>query len=60
MWIHGAAFLNQSLKIQEDWNPESGAEKIIGELQELSARRNAGEEISGLLWRPFRQRRMFR
>ena len=37
----GAAFLNHSPKIQEDWTPEAAAEEIISELQALFARHNA-------------------
>ena len=41
-----AAFLNQSFKIKGDLIPEAAAEEIIGELQALFARHNAGAVLS--------------
>jgi hypothetical protein len=48
MWINGAAFVNQSIKIQGDLIPEAAAEEIIGELQALFARHNAGAALSAI------------
>jgi hypothetical protein len=47
MRINGAAFFKQSfdLKIKGDMIPEAAAEEIIGELQALFARRNAGAAL---------------
>ena len=48
MRINGAAFFKQSfeLKIKGDLIPEAAAEEIIGELQALFARHNAGAALS--------------
>ena len=48
MRINGAAFFKQSfeLKIKGDLIPEAAAEEIIGELQALFARHNAGATLS--------------
>jgi hypothetical protein len=49
MRINGAAFFKQSfeLKIKGALIPEAAAEEIIGELQALFARQNAGAALSG-------------
>ena len=46
MGINGAAFMNQPIKIQGDLIPEADAEEIIGKLQALFARHNAGAALS--------------
>ena len=48
MRINGAAFFKQSfeLKIKGDLIPEAADEEIIGELQALFARHNAGAALS--------------
>ena len=48
MRINGASFFKQSfeLKIKGDLIPEAAAEEIIGELQALFARHNAGAALS--------------
>lgn len=48
MRINGSAFFNQGfdLKIKGDLIPEAAAEEIIGNLQDMFARRNAGAALS--------------
>ncbi|TSA30105.1 MAG: hypothetical protein D4R65_13925 [Verrucomicrobiaceae bacterium] len=44
--LNRTAFVNQSIKIKGDLIPEAAAEEIIGELQALFARHNAGAALS--------------
>ena len=46
MRLNRTAFVNQSIKIKGDLIPEAAAEEIIGELQALFARHNAGAALS--------------
>ena len=48
MWINGTALFKQSFEfqIEDDLMPEAAAEEIIGELQALFARHNAGAALS--------------
>jgi hypothetical protein len=58
MWINGSGPFKQSfeLKIKGDLIPEAAAEEIIGELQALFARHNAGAALSAkAVFRPTKE-----